>query len=252
VSLRYVGEPDEFGTPDLVVIPGTKTTIADLRWLRARGLAARIEAHTASGAPVIGICGGYQMLGATIEDPGGVESPGGEIVAGLGLLPVRTIFAPEKATHRVHARVLRAHGLLAGCGAHALSGYEIHMGRTTVVDTPVAGAALKAMAEPTVAPLPAFIVESRSGYPVEAAAPKTDGLLDPSGRILGTYLHGLFDNAGLRRALLQHLATAKGVSAAPESAAWGHLATLDEQFDRLAAAVRASLDIRRLSAIAGV
>jgi adenosylcobyric acid synthase len=147
--------------------------------------------------------------------------------------------------------VLHGQGLLAGCAGHTLFGYEIHMGRTAGVDTRRRPAAT-ADAVPEGAPLPAFVVESRSGPPGCSAAPATDGLLGADGHVLGTYLHGLFDNAGLRRALLQHLAAAKGLAAAPETAAWGNLATLDEQFDRLAAAVRASLDLPRLRAMAGL
>ncbi len=95
VSLRFVSYADELGHPDLLILPGSKTTIADLSWLRERGLADRIGELARDEMPVLGICGGYQMLGDTIRDPHGAESELPE-VAGLGLLPVTTIFAPTK------------------------------------------------------------------------------------------------------------------------------------------------------------
>ena len=175
VALRYVTSSHELGSPDVIVIPGTKTTVANLRWLRARGLADAIQQRVRRGAALIGICGGYQMLGQAIEDPRGIESAPGDLVQGLGLLPVRTIFEPAKQTHQVRATVLRGSGLLAGCGGYEVTGYEIHMGRTAVLGT---GVRLGTAG-------PAFAVLSCSGAapagPPDAstqgppAAPQTDG-----------------------------------------------------------------------------
>ncbi|CAA9285078.1 MAG: Cobyric acid synthase [uncultured Chloroflexi bacterium] len=236
VGVRYVSSTEELGRPDLVILPGTKTTIADLRWMERRGLAASVHALVQAGVPAIGICGGYQMLGSSIEDPLGVEAAVGEVVAGLGLLPIRTIFEPSKSTHQVRAIVAAGSGILAGCDGLSAAGYEIHMGRSQLTG----GVAT-----------PAFTIASRSGSsPV--AGTEQDGLLSTEGRVLGTYLHGLFDNAGVRRALLKNLAAAKGLAHAPEAQSWGQLATLDDQLDRLAAVLRDSVDLPRLYDIAGL
>ena len=127
VRLRYVESRDSLGEPDLVILPGTKTTMADLWWLRERGFASEIGRQFDAGTPVVGICGGYQMMGRRILDPHGVESPDPE-AAGLDLLPVDTVFAPVKETHRVRGLVASNSGMLERAGDAAVEGYEIHMG----------------------------------------------------------------------------------------------------------------------------
>ena len=119
LGVRYVGNVRELGQPDLIILPGTKNTMGDLEWLRQSGLEARIIRLAGQGVPVLGICGGYQMMGTTIADPEHTEH-GGEM-RGMGLLPVETVFAAEKVRTRVHGTVRGA----------AVDGYEIHMGRTT-------------------------------------------------------------------------------------------------------------------------
>ena len=104
VRVRFVASPDDFGSPDLVIIPGTKSTLADLEWLRERGLAAIIQARRAAGTPVLGICGGFQMLGDAIVDQHGAESAGSS--PGLGLLPMTTVFEPNKVTRQVRVMVV--------------------------------------------------------------------------------------------------------------------------------------------------
>ena len=227
--VRYVASAAELGDPDLIVLPGSKTTVADLAWLRRVRLDAAIIAQRRVGTPVIGICGGYQMLGERILDPDGVESDTPE-TRGLGLLPVTTLFAADKATHQVRAKAAAADagtgtGLLAGCAAADIVGYEIHMGRTTG-----AGAA-------------AFRVTERSG----AATDSPDGAIDPDGLTLGTYIHGLFHNHALRRAMLTQLAARKGV-ALPD----GAIVDLDAEYDKLADLVRRSLDMRMIYEMAGL
>ncbi len=113
VSLRFVSAPEEIGNPDLIILPGTKTTIPDLAWMEAQGLVKAIRQCQGAGAALIGICGGYQMLGTKIYDPEMVESQKTEI-AGLGLLPTTTVFSARKATNRVSGTVARDVGLLAG------------------------------------------------------------------------------------------------------------------------------------------
>ena len=128
LGVRYVGRTEELRHPDLVILPGTKSTTADLIWLRESGLEAAILKLAAVGTPVLGICGGYQMLGEVLEDPDGVEGTLRRI-KGMGLLPCSTVFAPEKIRTRVRAETTG--GPLGGA---ALDGYEIHMGRTTPED----------------------------------------------------------------------------------------------------------------------
>jgi adenosylcobyric acid synthase len=222
VRLRYVGGASTFGEPDLIILPGSKATIADLAWMRERGLTQAVESAAQRGAAVIGICGGYQMLGRRVVDREGVESSLPEL-GGLGLLPLETDFAPVKTTHQVQARVAAATGLLAGAAGEQIEGYEIHMGLS---HTEGAGA---------------FVIERRSGQP--CATP--EGSLAADGWILGTYVHGLFANAGLRATILSNLASRKGVI-------WGGgTAQLSKEaaYDRLAECVRASLDMELLEAL---
>ena len=164
VSVRFVGDAAALGAPDLVVLPGTKATVADLAWLRERGLA---DAVRRSDATVLGVCGGYQMLGEAIHDD--VESGAGA-VAGLGLLPVSTTFAPEKVTRRVTGTAL----------GHPVVGYRIHHGRVT----PEGGDAF-----------------------VEVDG-QVDGVA--AGAVHGTTVHGLFEADEFRAAFLGAVAARSG------------------------------------------
>jgi len=216
VRLRYVTDTQGFGEPDLIVVPGSKTTMADLEWMKERGLDKAIVARRRSGTPVVGICGGYQMLGSRILDPNGVES-GSHEMEGLGLLRQETVFETSKATDQIEAMVVDARGMLARCDGTPLRGYEIHMGRTSGLE---ASAPLR--------------VVRRSG----AAVSDRDGAVDEQGLTMGTYLHGLFHNDGFRRALLEELASWKGVELPPAASS-----TADQEYDKLAALVREHLDV---------
>ncbi len=228
VRLRYVESRDSIGEPDLIILPGTKTTMADLWWLRERGFAAEITRLASAGTPVIGICGGYQMMGRRILDPEGVESPEPES-EGLDLLPVDTVFAIVKETHRVRGIVSSGSGLLARAGDAAVEGYEIHMGSST----------------PTADSVTPFRI-SRTGQPAA-----DDGVISANGRAMGTYVHGLFNSYALRRALLEQLAEWKGVSLPPPSDTGGQLSR-DGEYDKLAQTVRDSLDMDFLYRLTGL
>ena len=208
VGVRYVTGARGLGEPDAVILPGTKSTLSDLLWLRESGLEAAILKLAAAGTPVLGICGGYQMLGRTIADPDGAEGEAGAVMRGLGLLPADTVFYPEKTRTRVTGTALA--GPFAGA---RLEGYEIHMGRTEV----------------------------RGGEPFcRLADGRTDGCA--AGSACGTYLHGLFDTGEATARLADALCRRKGidpVKAAPLS----HAAFQEQEFDRLAAAVRGALDM---------
>ena len=216
VSLRYVGSPGELGSPDLVILPGTKNTMDDLRWLRQSGLEGAVLKHAAKGGAVVGICGGYQMLGETVSDPEGVESGG--TLAGLGLLPAETVFQGEKTRTQVAGTFARAHGIFAPMAGVPFEGYEIHMGRT-------AGAA---------APLVAFADQTGAAH--------TDGLA--AGNVWGCYVHGIFDKAECAAALVNCLLRAKGLDRQAASVDWQAYAQL--QYDKLADGLRASLDMERI------
>ena len=217
VSVRYIKDPYRLGKPDLVIIPGSKSTIFDLLRLRESGLETGIKQLANHGVPVLGICGGYQMLGGSINDSEGTE--GGGNVAGMGLLPVATEFAAEKRRTRVTATALEAGGVLARLAGAQLEGYEIHMGVSTLVDGAKAGGA-------------------------KPLLKLSNGTFDGCqlGNIYGTYLHGFFDSAECRDAVLNALADAKGVSLA--DTAFDFAAYKERNYDLLAHGVRAALDMR--------
>ncbi|MFI5266229.1 MAG: cobyric acid synthase [Chloroflexota bacterium] len=200
LPVRYVTRPEELKGAAAVILPGTKATVSDLGWLREQGLAAAIEQCR---VPVVGICGGFQMLGQRILDPLAVESSDGE-VAGLGLLPIETVFAAQKTTVQARGVVL--------AGGETLEAYQIHMGRTELLD----GAA--------------------------PFARLSDGSLDGAvkGRAWGTYLHGLFHNTASRAAWLGSLGLEASTS------------PVTDPFDRLASVLANSLDLGMLSRIVGI
>jgi len=215
--VRYVARKEELGKPHLIILPGTKNTIGDLNYLWQSGLAWEIIRLAGSGTPVIGICGGYQMLGKKILDPEAVESCG-EDTPGLGLLDTVTVFAPQKTTTQVRAKVLCGRGILAGMRGQEVTGYEIHMGTTTcdggddvfhVFQTP------------------------------QGAAEYADGALDDNGTVLGTYLHGLLHNRDFCAGLIDCLRERYGL----DEPGTDNLTEKEEQYDRLAAVVRKSLDM---------
>lgn len=226
VRVRFVGSVEAFGSPDLVVIPGSKTTVDDLNWLRTRGLADRIVAARGEETPVIGICAGYQMLGRELHDPEGVEARR-PVTEGLGLLPTSTTFLKEKVTHQVKGRVVEARGLLTGCQGVDLTAYEIHMGVSLPGGTPGP-----------------FLVERQSGEQVDSS----DGALDEEGLTLGTYFHGLFHNRELRRGVLRGIAARKGASLPP------HTEDIDPdaEYDKLASLVREHLDMHLVYRVMGL
>ncbi|HEV8439844.1 MAG TPA: cobyric acid synthase [Methylomirabilota bacterium] len=204
VELRYAETARDLVDVDLAVLPGSKDTIADLRFVRLQGFEAVLRAHLARGGAVLGICGGYQMLGHSVEDPGAVESGGAE--RGLGLLPVRTVLESQKTTRRVVAAWLPD-----GPGFDA---YEIHVGRT----------------EREAPANPFFTVE---GAP--------EGCVSVDGRIRGTYLHGLLDSAAARRCLLDW---ARATRAEPGDAPARDARNLREAaYDRLADTLEAVVEL---------
>ena len=221
-SLAFLEHPEEMSTADLLVLPGSKQTLDDLEWIDRRGFAQELRRLCAKGTPVIGICGGFQMLGSSIEDPYGIENAGKRCIRkGLGLLPVRTVLQPEKTVRRVHGR-LRTNFFDAGLPPEIrFEGYEIHVGETFY--------------EPGSHPLADIV---RQGIPGSVL----DGAVSTSGRrVLGTYVHGFFDNDDFRHSFLA--AARSAVDLAPVEI-WANIATEREaRIDRLADHLRKSTDI---------
>jgi adenosylcobyric acid synthase len=224
VGVRFVRGAAAIRAADVVVLPGSKSTVSDLEWLFATGLARAIQGAAADGRPIVGICGGYQMLGEVVHDPDRVESDAPSTY-GLGLLPVVTTFALEKTTVRVRARVAAGRGLFSGAAGSELLAYEIHAGRTR-----------------SSAPSP-FTVEERGGVVVR----DPDGAVNARGTVVGTYLHGLFANDPLRGAFLRSLAGRKGIAGDPR---WGGPA--GDRYERLADAVARAVDMQAVAKLAGV
>ena len=218
VTVRYVSNPGELGHPDLIILPGTKSTMDDLKWMRQNGLEALVLKHAARGGAVVGICGGYQMLGRVLSDPDGVESGG--TMAGMGLLPTETVFLGEKTRTRVGGAFHRGEGIFASLSGVPFHGYEIHMGETTYLED--AG------------PL--------SRLTCLDGTEKPDGVA--RGNVWGSYVHGIFDAGTFAQELVNALLTAKGLS--PDAAAVDWETYQEEQYDKLAAGVRASLDMDRV------
>jgi adenosylcobyric acid synthase len=194
------------GNADLVILPGSKATIADLAALRASGWHIDIAAHQRRGGIVLGLCGGYQMLGRTIHDPNGIEGPVGSI-EGLGLLDVETVLSDEKRLQEVHGRTN---------DGVPFSGYEMHMGITRGCDC---------------------------GRPFASRADGSpEGAVSADGRVMGTYIHGLFVDDRQRAAWLARL------NAGPSAVAYETL--IDETLDRLATHVAGYVNLDRLLSLA--
>lgn len=246
VRVRYVASPAEWGSPDAVIFPGSKSTMEDLRFVRESGLEAKALSYASSGGHIVGICGGYQMLGVSLRDPGGVES-GREQMEGIGLLPVDTVFAADKRTVRVAGTVEAE--FVPGAKGLAVEGYEIHMGRTVCADS----------AERLFRLCAALAGEQEYW----------DGTCSKERKVWGTYLHDIFHNDGLRTVWLDELRREKGPAvpgsrsgpamAAPSGGSGFEAVSnavavrfrelREREFDRLADHVRRHVDIARLYGI---
>ncbi|WP_340021840.1 cobyric acid synthase [Paenibacillus sp. FSL K6-1096] len=236
-TVRYVQSADELGTPDVILLPGTKNTAADLRYLREQGIPQAIEQALGLGTQQLaGICGGYQMLGGRLLDPHAVESAEPGETEGLGYLPLSTSFLQQKTTVRVSGGLAADHPLRLNTAAPGapeelpVTGYEIHMG-TTMNHDPSSVRSL-------------FTLTGPDGQAVP------EGWGTPDGRVWGSYLHGLFHNDELRRSWLDGLRIAKGL--APLTATFSAAALREQEFDRLADAVQAHLDMAAVYRILGL
>jgi adenosylcobyric acid synthase len=212
VALKFVREPNPLVRADAIILPGTKNTLSDLEWLRRQGLADIILQQARAGVQVIGICGGFQMLGKTIVNTLGIEG-GQEGANGLGLLEVHTEFGDKKITRRANARILDER-VVPGLVGQSISGYEIHHGRTTV-------------AEP-------WLMQGSLGG---------DGACSADGRVWGCYLHGLFHNHWFLDAWVTQLSGRYGQPVSPLS----HATSQESAMDRLADELEKHLDLHQIT-----
>ena len=226
-AVRYVEQVSELGYPDLIILPGTKNTIEDLLWMRQNGLEAAILKAASGGLPIFGICGGYQMLGQVLIDPDGQESGiSGTRVQGMGLLETETEFDKEKMRTLVTGRFETLPGIFSALSGMELSGYEIHMGRTRLLENGKSLAVLREHQER----------RSVTDFQVE----KPDGCFKKN--VCGTYVHGIFDAPGIAAALAGALLEKKGMAVSKLSD-FDYSAYREEQFDILADGLRRSLDM---------
>ena len=202
VSVRYIEKPDKLMEPDMIVIPGTKSTIADLQWLRQSGLEAAILHANARGSIVFGICGGYQMLGQSVRDPDRVEAAGVTEIRGMGLLPMDTVFHGAKVQKQTSGTFGTVEGPLKSLSGLHYTGYEIHMGRS----------------EETLPPLAV------------------------GDNVYGSYIHGIFDEAGIAQAIVSDLCRKKGLDPSAVQS-FDPEAYRQQQYDALAQGVRDGLNM---------
>ena len=228
VNLYYVREGEAIGDVDLILLPGSKNTTEDMLYLRRSGMEEAIKKAHAENIPIIGICGGYQMLGEKISDPYHTES-NNDSVEGLCLLPMETIFAEKKLTSQVKAKCLDWQFLGEKLAVDDLVGYEIHMGETRFT---------KECKHP-------FTITERAGKQVEIV----EGLINDENNVMGAYIHGIFDNDAYRRGLINILRKRKNLSPLPISI--NYTAAKQQAYNRLAETVRQNLDMDKLREIIG-
>ncbi|ACA55921.1 cobyric acid synthase [Clostridium botulinum] len=221
VSIRFVTSKEELKKPDLLIIPGSKNTIEDLLYLRQCGLEESIKEYSNDGR-IIGICGGYQVLGSKIKDPHNVETDLGEI-DGLNLLDMKTIFEKEKVTTRVSAKLLNEEA------ENTVYGYEIHMGISKY------GQNIN----------PLFKIYDKNGEKVGYF----DGAINDKGNVMGTYIHGVFDGVAFREKIINELRVKKGLKK-KKSQVYEHMR--EKELDKLADIVRQSLDMKKIYSIIGM
>ena len=220
VSLRYVKHTGDLKNPDVIILPGTKNTMEDLRWLRESGMEALILKAAGRGTLIFGICGGYQMLGETLSDPHGVEAGGS--MRGMGLLPMDTVFAEKKTRTQVTGKFLDLSGDYETLSGVEFTGYEIHMGDSV----------RKGRAKPC--------TSVRDGVTGEE---KTEGTFTEN--VCGTYVHGIFDKEETALALVRAAGEKKGVDVSRMEGV-DFASFKEQQYDILAAELRKHLDMKKI------
>ena len=228
VSLRYVTSVRELGQPDMIIIPGTKNTTGDLKWLRQSGMEAAILKHANSGTVVFGVCGGYQMLGKQISDPYGEEDGTGKanVTPGMGLLDIETTFIEKKRTIQMAGKFGKVQGIFSALSGQPLYGYEIHSGVTEFPEE-------KALT--SISPI------HENGEIMAEGSQNTEGKLN----VYGTYVHGVFDGDGIAVKIVEALLAKKGKKM--EDIQTINFAEYKrQQYDILADSIRENLDMKKI------
>lgn len=223
VSLRYVSDTEQLQDVDLVIIPGSKNTIKDMKFIFTTNLDKAIYKKRREGVPIIGICGGYQMLGQEISDPSLVESTCSSI-NGLSLLNIKTKMLEEKQTKQVSGKFMAGSEIFQPQNNEILSGYEIHMGETELLEN--------------VKP----VIELEDG--------RFDGAISEDGKVMGTYLHGIFDNDGFRNSILNMLKKKKGLDDNGKTISYKELK--EQEYEKLAKTVEENCDVKAIKMIMGL
>lgn len=226
VSVRYISHVQELKNPDMIVLPGTKNTMGDLRWMRQNGLEAALLKQASNGKIIFGICGGYQMLGENLSDPNRVEEGG--TMRGMGLLPVDTVFEEEKVRTRIKGEVTGAGGILSGLNGVSFEGYEIHMGNSMLKQ----GTASLGEITDTV-----------------TGVKKKDGA--SQGNVYGTYVHGIFDRTEIRKAVLNAIGKEKGMDTS-QIHEIDYAAYKEQQYNLLAEGLRNNMDLKAVYELMGI
>lgn len=226
VTVCYVTKPSEIANADMVILPGSKNTIGDLKWLRECGLEAAIKQYSANN-PVWGICGGYQMLGREISDPEGVEEGGS--IRGMELLSMNTVLGAKKSTLQVKGHFAKVSGILSKLSDLEFEGYEIHMGQSSGENSTM------------------LCMESENGK--DTSSVRTEGAF--TGNVYGSYVHGIFDQTEVAYAIAQTLADRKGVALEPADQ-MSLKAFKESQYDKLADYVREYMDMDAIYKILGL
>ncbi len=221
VSVRYISSAGELNDPDMIIIPGTKSTIADLEWMRQTGLEAAVKQLASRGIPIFGICGGYQMLGMSVSDPEHAESSNTTLIRGMQLLPIMTEFKGDKVQTQTEGMITGLNGMMSGLNSHKFSGYEIHMGRTVIT----AGEDAQ------------DIIDNKTAEKIKEMYPIIE-----YNNIYGSYIHGIFDMPGIADTILEALCNKKGTDIS-RLGAFNAEEYKEKQYDKLADAVRAGLDM---------
>ena len=225
VSVRYVTKPDKIGEPDMIILPGSKNTMADLKSMRQNGIEAAVLKYASTGGIIFGICGGYQMMGKTIEDPHGVEQGGA--MRGMELFNANTVFRKQKRRTRVKGKFGEVKGILKELSDTKYEGYEIHMGQTHI-------------SEDT---LNLTVIQQEN----DSLATVFEGAQQEN--IYGTYVHGIFDETIVAEKILKILLDRKGYNL--EQGTEGN-DYKEKQYDKLAEIVRSSVDMKEIYKILGI
>ncbi len=217
VNIKYVTSPDEMGDEDIIIIPGTKNTIDDLKEIKDSGVATEIIKASKAGRSIIGICGGFQMMGEKIKDPYGIESEIKEI-PGLGLLELETIMEKEKNTLQYEGKLENCSGLLAGLNGESINGYEIHQGVTI-------------------------------GKERKITSDERVVAIEKGDTIFATYLHGIFDNEKVTRTILNKVREKKGIETQLEGVTFAEYR--EKELDKLEKVFRENIDMKKIYEILG-